>query len=437
MKFYGREEELRLLDEIRKISENGSQFTMVTGRRRIGKTALITKSIECTRSVYLFVSRVNQPLLCQDMVAAVREAGIEILGNPDKVSDILRALMLHSRSEHITVVIDEFQDLEYVDKTIFNDIQDVWDRYKDDSSISLIVSGSVHSMMSRIFENEKEPLFGRLTSKIILRPLPIKIMEEVLRDHNLEYTSEDMLTFYMLTGGVPLYMENLMDSGAFTSGAMISTAISARSVFLMDGKDILISEFGKDYRTYFSIMQLISSGKERRSEMESVLGMELGPYLKRLDEEYGFIRQISPIFSKPDSRNSRWVITDMYLRFYFRFIRPGSGLIESGRYDLLRRSVEHDLPDFQGRTLENLFRRRISEEDTYTQIGGYWNRKGDVEIDIVVLDEIDRKARLIEVKRNPQKLNMGELRRKGESIAHELEGYDVSYEGLSLQDVRR
>ena len=92
---------------------------------------------------------------------------------------------------------------------------------------------------------------------------------------------------------------------------------------------------------------------------------------------------------------------------------------------------------YEGRALEDFFRRRISEEDDYTEVGGYWNRKGDVEIDIVVVDDIERKARLIEVKRNRNELDMKGLKSKGIRISHELEGYDVSYEGLSTEDVRR
>ena len=99
--------------------------------------------------------------------------------------------------------------------------------------------------------------------------------------------------------------------------------------------------------------------------------------------------------------------------------------------------MKAELPDYEGRALEDFFRRRISEEDTYTEVGGYWNRKGDVEIDIVVVDDIERKVRLIEVKRNQKKLNIKGLESKGAIIRQELEGYDVSYEGLSSEDVRR
>ena len=437
MEFYGRDDELMQLKRIHESSVSASRFTVITGRRRIGKTSLVLKSVQGMRHVYLFVSRVSQKLLCEDMQRAMEEEGIEIPGRIERFGDLLKALMIRSREESLVLIIDEFQDFEYVDKTIFQDIQNVWDRYKGESRISLVVCGSAHSMMVRIFENDKEPLFGRPTDKIVLNPLPIKVMEKVLEDHDGSYTSQDLLTFYMLTGGVPKYMEVLIDSGAFDSETMLKKATSAGSIFLTDGKDLLVTEFGKEYRTYASILQLLSSGKEKRSEIEDVLRTEAGAYLKRMEDELGLVRQVSPVFSEPGSRNIKWKVSDPYLKFYFRFVRPSTGYVESGRYDLLLRSVKAGLSDYEGRALEDFFRRRISEEDTYTEVGGYWNRKGDVEIDIVVVDDIERKVRLIEVKRNQKKLNIKGLESKGAMIRHELEGYDVSYEGLSSEDVRR
>ena len=232
-------------------------------------------------------------------------------------------------------------------------------------------------------------------------------------------------------------MESLIDNGAFTSKSMLDCVFSVGSIFLSDGKDMLVTEFGKEYRTYSSIMQVISSGKERRSEIEGVLGTEAGAYLKRLEEECSLLKHASPVFARPDGRNTKWLISDMYLKFYFRFIRPSSSYIESGRLDLARRYAENSLPDYEGRVLEDFFRRRMTEEDTYTQVGGYWNRRGDVEIDIVVVDDIANIIRFIEVKRNPKKLDTAVLAAKCERIGCDLDQYSVGYEGLSMDDVKR
>ena len=119
----------------------------------------------------------------------------------------------------------------------------------------------------------------------------------------------------------------------------------------------------------------------------------------------------------------------------FRYIQPNDSFVQAGRTDLLRRVVMDDLESYEGRVLEDLLTRRLAEEGTYTSLGGYWNRKGDVEIDIVVLDSISKRAELIEVKRNPAKLDMRDLERKAEILEPYLKGYDVTLRGMSMDDV--
>lgn len=435
MRFYGREEELRILDRIENESRASSRFTVVTGRRRIGKTSLILRSVENKPYIYLFITRSNEPVLCENMQRVLIEYGVEINGSIQRVADVLKTVMLKTRETPLTLILDEFQDLKYVDESIFSQIQEVWDRYKDSTRLNLIISGSVHSMMTKIFEDEKEPLFGRPTGKVVLRPLPIKLIRDILSEYNPAYGNRDLLTLYYLTGGIPLYVQLLMDAGAYDHKKMIERVSSPGSVFLSDGRDILITEFGRGYRTYFSIMELISAGKDRRSEIEDVLGIETGPYLERLKSEYGFVNNIVPVMSKSETKNTRWVVSDMYLRFYFRFIYPCMSYVESGRYDLLRRFIEQSIETYEGYALEDYFRTRIAEEDTYTSLGGQWNRKGDMEIDIVVIDAIEKFCRLIEVKRNPDKLDMSILRMKSDAFVKNLKGYEVRYEGLSMDDV--
>ena len=308
------------------------------------------------------------------------------------------------------------------------------DQYKSKTKIDFIASGSIYSMMMKIFENRKEPLFGRLTSKITLQPFAIRIIKEILSDYNPQYTPEDLLCFYMLTGGVPKYIDLLMEAGAIRKSKMLDMVASPNSPFIGEGKDLLVSEFGKEYGTYFSILQLIASGKTTQSEIDSVIGKNTGAYLVNLEREYSLITKNKPLFAKPESRKNRWSLNDNYLRFWFRFIFPNQSLIEMGKYDLLREIIDRDYDQYSGLILEKYFRAKISEEERITGIGSYWDNKGENEIDVLAINDLDKTAIVAEVKRNPQKIDMNVLQSKGRSIK-ELAKYKVEFQGLSLKNM--
>lgn len=436
MKFYNRTKELEMLARTLEQSKKSSCFTVMVGRRRIGKTSLLLESVKGQKYLYLFVSRKSEPLLCKHFQEdAAKALGLQIFGTITRFEDLFEQLLIYAIQEHYTLIIDEFQEFDNVNPSIFSDIQNLWDQYKDKTRINFIASGSIYSMMMKIFENRKEPLFGRLTSKIILQPFAISIIKEILNDYNPEYTPEDLLCLYMLAGGVPKYISLLMEAGAVTKDRMLDVVTNPDSPFISEGKDLLISEFGKEYGTYFSIMQLIASGKTTQSEIDSIIEKNTGAYLVNLEKEYSLIQRNRPMFSKPGSRKNRWTLNDNYLRFWFRFIIPNQSLIEMGKYELLREYVDKGYEQFSGSILEKYFRTKLADETRITGIGSYWDSKGENEIDLIALNDLDKTAIVAEVKRNPKKIDLKLLQSKTASIKKELSKYKVELKGFSMDDM--
>lgn len=436
MKFYNRVKELEILNRNLEQSKGNACFTVMVGRRRIGKTSLLLESVKGQKYLYLFVSRKSEALLCEQFQKdAAFALGIQIFGNITRFKDLFEQLLIFATKEHYTLIIDEFQEFESVNPSIFSDIQNLWDQYKDKVKINFIASGSIYSMMMRIFENRKEPLFGRLTSKITLQPFAVCVMKEILNEYNPQYTSEDLLCLYMLTGGVPKYIDLLMEAGATTKSKIVDRVTRPDSPFLGEGKDLLISEFGKEYGTYFSILQLIASGKTTQGEIDSIINKNTGAYLVNLEKEHSLITRNKPMFSKPESRKTRWTLNDNYLRFWFRFIFPNQSLVEMGKHDLLREYIEKNYEQYSGLILEKYFRAKIAEEERITAIGSYWDSKGENEIDLIALNELDKTAIVAEVKRNPKKIDMSLLQTKSGSIKKELATYKVELKGFSMDDM--
>ena len=436
MKFYNRKKEQEILLQNKIQSEKSACFTVMVGRRRIGKTSLLLESVRGQKYLYLFVARKNENLLCSQFQSdAEKMLGLKIFGTITQFRDLFEQLLIFATREHFTLIIDEFQEFESVNPAIFSDIQNLWDQYKDKARINFIACGSIYSLMMKIFENRKEPLFGRLSSKIILQPFAVSVTKDILREYNAKYSPEDLLCLYLLTGGVAKYIELLMDAGAVTHKKMLDMVTRADSPFIGEGKDLLISEFGKEYGTYFSILQLIASGKNRQSEIDSIIDKNTGAYLVNLEKEYSLIVRNKPMFSKPGSRRARWSLNDNYLRFWFRFIYPNQSLIEMGRFDLLREYIDKNYEQYSGLILEKYFREKISESVRVTEIGSYWDSKGENEIDIVALNDLDKTSIIAEVKRNAKKIDMVKLETKVKSIQKHLAKYKTDIIGLSMDNM--
>lgn len=436
MRFYNREEELEILEKNREQSANQSVMTTLIGRRRTGKTSLLLKSVEGTRHLYLYVSKDNEQMLCKKFQEqATATLGIQIFGQTSSFGELFEQLMRYGIDYNYTLIIDEFQNFLSINKSIPSSIQDVWDRYKDRARVNLILCGSIYSMMKRIFENGDEPLYGRRDSNMRLLPFSISTLKQILADHNPNYVAEDLLCLYMLTGGVAKYVALLMDAKATTKNKMLRCALAPDSPFLSEGTELLVSEFGRDYGTYFSILQLIAGGMTTQSEIDSIIGKNTGAYLNNLHVDYTFISKNTPILSKPGARNIKWQIDDPFLRFWFRFVYPYQGLIESNRTELLVQYVSDNYAQFTGRTLERLFHERMWQSGQYTRIGNWWDKKGEQEIDMVALNEFDKTCVIAEIKRNPKKLSLSNLETKAATLSSEIKEYSIKYQLLSLDDI--
>ncbi|MBU1728200.1 ATP-binding protein, partial [Patescibacteria group bacterium] len=306
MRFYNRESELNTLNEIKELSLNSSKMTVVIGRRRIGKTKLILKSAENDKSLYLFVARKDEKLLCNEFIhEAKSKLGIDVFGNFENFRDLFGFLLNTSINNPFTLIIDEFQEFNRINPSLFSDLQNLWDQNKEKTKLNLIFCGSVYSMMKRIFENSKEPLFGRADEKIYLKPFNTNVLKQIFTDYSGGFNPKEFLAFYILTGGVPKYVEYFIDRKALSLNKMLNVILKENSLFLEEGKNILIEEFGKDYAVYFSILSLIASSKNSRSEIESILNKNTGGYLDKLENEYNIIKKIKPVFSKQGSRTQR------------------------------------------------------------------------------------------------------------------------------------
>jgi AAA+ ATPase superfamily predicted ATPase len=259
-----------------------------------------------------------------------------------------------------------------------------------------------------------------------------------MHDYYPNYSKDDLLALYSFTGGVAKYVQLLVEDHAFTVDAMIDSIISSDSVFINEGRAILVEEFGKDYDTYFSILSAIASGHTRRSEIESLIGKEIGGYLTRLEYDYGIIKKEIPLGAKSLTKNAVYTIYDNLFTFWFRFIFKYGHMLEIGAYEQLRTIIRRDYATFSGKMLERYFYAKAAESGKYTIMGRWWDRKGENEIDLIAANEIDKTAEIYEIKRQRRNINIANLDEKIKKMRPQVEslnGCHVEMRGLDMENM--
>ena len=436
MKFYGREKELEALRKIEKLSASYAQMTVVTGRRRIGKTTLVKHAYTQQPFVYLFVGRKSETMLCREFVEVIANTlGID-LGDFSSFGRLFAMLMQQSKDTHFTLVLDEFQNFRFVNEAVFSDMQNIWDAHKAESKMNLIVCGSVNTMMGKIFDDKKEPLYGRANNRLRLRPFSTTIMKEILGDFNPGFTHDDLLALYMTTGGVAKYVEEMLTHGATTKDAMLEQFISYGSYFIPEGKEMLSDEFGKNSGNYFSILNAIAEGRNTRGDIKSYTGVESGGFLDKLEKEYDLIYRYRPYLASDQSHNVKYGIKDSFLRFWFRFVQKYISAVEIGNTEYILKKMLADYETYSGKELELYMRQKYAETGLYNLVTNYWERDGRNEIDLIAVNDVERHLVIGEIKRQAQRLDMTLLREKAEKIVYkQRRRYSIEFVGLSMDDM--
>jgi len=436
MKFYGRKEELTALEnKYNQLEQHSSVMTVITGRRRVGKTVLAEKYARDKKHLYFFISKKSEKLLCEEFASIIKQnLSIPIIGELSRFSQIFNLLLEYSKSQKLVLIIDEFQEFHSINPSVYSEIQHLWDSYKETSKMHVIFIGSVYSLMVKIFQGSHEPLFGRADHILTLRPFTLRTLKNILIEYN-HYTPEILFGFFLFSGGIPRYIDIFIKNDVYSPREIMNFYCSVESPFLEEGKTILVEEFGKEYGTYFSILEMLSRGRTSRSEIESILEKDIGGYLERLVSVFNIVTKVRPVGSKITSRNQKYKITDNFLKFWFRFIYKNRTYVEQRSYNLLLEEIEKSYSTYSGPILESFFLQLFAEEKRYHLIGTYWERGNTNEIDLFAVDNNRKVVTIGEVKLNKNKINLSVLKEKSVNILQKYKGYKVEYLALSFEDI--
>ncbi|MCD6373086.1 MAG: ATP-binding protein [Thermococcus sp.] len=419
--FVNRKDELGFLDSL--YSSGKKEVLILYGRRRVGKTELVKRFIGGKNAVYFLADRDG----LESNARRFYRNATEVLDLPKvEVGDFREAfeLLKLKAPERLVVVIDEFSYLLLTDKNTSAVFQHVVDEILDDRFF-LILSGSIIGLMEGLMEYGN-PLYGRRTGQLKLKPLNFFHVREYFKNSPIE----TVVNIYSVTGGVPMYFR--LFEGKNFEEELLKVAFSPTSILYEEPEFILREELG-DVHRYYLILEAIALGRHRVSEIANFAGIEakdMPKYLRTLTS-LELVRREVPVTEPERSKKARYYLNDNFFAFWFRFVKPNRGKIELGTFEMDWDAFN----TYVGRAFEGIARQFLIELNhvgqlpfKFTKIGRWW-RRGE-EIDLVALNEHERKALFVEVKWNDLSEReargiLRDLERKAELVG--LEGWEKGY----------
>lgn len=389
--FTGRKYELEDLNNLYKSDK--FEFAVVYGRRRVGKTTLLSKFCEDKEAVFYVAEEHNDKGCLRNFSKTVlNHFGME--GFMPEFQDWEMAFKYIGKAameKRIVLVIDEFPYMAFANKSIPSILQNLIDHYLKDTKLFLIVCGSSMSFMEKEVLSYKSPLFGRKTAQFKIEPFDFFVASEFFKD----YSMEEKVACYGVLGGIPQYLEKFSDKIRVEENIK-GSFLNKNSYFYDEPRNLLKQEL-REPIFYNSIIEAIAKGASKLNEISTKVGENTDKCSKYINNliDLGIIKKEIPQGEKITSRKTLYSIDHSMFRFWYRFVFGNIELIEQRKIDYLySKDIEPFLSDFLGATFEEIaiqYMRKINGTEklpfVFSSIGRWWGnnpiKKREEEIDIV------------------------------------------------------
>ncbi len=396
MKFIGRKNELNRLDRITKREE--LTFTLIYGRRRVGKSELVKQVLKnCdVKSIYYECKQVTEENNAVSLGKIVSECfDLPKLGY-SSIESILEYIFELSKREHIILVLDEYPYLKESVSGMDSILQSLIDKYRDDSRLSIIILGSYVDVMKSLLLHAN-PLYGRVDLTIDLKQMDYY-------ESSLFYpafSEEDKVRIYSVFGGIPYYnrliddsisvQENIIDLIASPDARLeneVSMYLKAEISKITNANEVF-EALAKGYSKFTDIFDQshVSSSPTLAAVLEKLIKMEV-------------ITKIAPINDRTNKKKAGYYISDNLSLFYYRYIfRYSSQLRIMDSEIFYKKYIEKDFEAnyvphiFEDICKQYLIRKNVAGqiEPVIEEIGKYYydnpSQHTNGEFDVVTKDE--------------------------------------------------
>lgn len=340
-KFFGRQQELAKLDDLLKLSK--SSLAVITGRRRIGKSRLVSEFCKGKKH-YIFeglapgakITNEHERLNFADQL----QYQLKIpRPNTENWSNLLRVLADHTTKQQCIILLDEINWLGHNDPTFLDVFKQVWDQaFSHNPKLIIILSGSISSWIHRNILSDTKFL-GRISLSLTLKELPLSTCDLFWGRKRQRLSAHEKLKILSMTGGVPRYLEEIIPSESAEQN-MLRLAFQPEGLLFREFDQLFSDLYSQRNNTYQSIVKTLLYQSKEPSEIIQDLGkIRSGTFSQYFDELVKtsiLVRDDSwSLHSTKISRLHKYRIADNYVRFYLQFIYPLKNQILRGHFTKL------------------------------------------------------------------------------------------------------
>lgn len=312
LRFTNRTDELR---ELATMAQAGG-LLVVFGRRRVGKTRLLTHWLKPQNGLY---SQAIEAAPGIQIEQVMRDIGASLKTNlvPKNWSEFLELLGLETGRR--IVCLDEFPYLVASDPSLPSVIQR-WLDHQRPQQFTLILSGSSASAMNHCFLNRAAPLYQRARKLLHVEPMSYWAFCEAC---GIKSDAMESFTRFALVGGIPKYWEFVEPRA--TALDLAEALFFGRSAFLEDEPGRILRDENVSGLTALSVLEAVGRGAEKTSEIAARLGTaqtNLSRTFQQLLDASVLTREIPFGESMRSTKKTRYRIQDPALRFWFQVYSP-------------------------------------------------------------------------------------------------------------------
>lgn len=411
--FIGREHELNTLNKL--YNSDKFEFAVIYGRRRVGKTALISEFTKDKDTIFFTGVETNAKQNLDNFSRCIMEynTGIASGASFNSFQMAFEYVFELAKTKRIVLVIDEYPYVARASKSLASTLQLLIDKNKDASKLFLILCGSSMSYMEDHVLAYKAPLYGRRTAQFKINPF--EFLEACRYFEN--FSDEDKALAYGIVGGTPQYLMQLDDKLSI-EGNIKNTHLNPSSSIFEEPTNLLKHEV-REPAIYNAVITAIATGSSKMNEISNKIDEDTSvcaTYIKNLIT-LGIVKKESP-YGKKSTRKTIYSIEDNMFHFWYRFVPENTSIISRGAVDLAYSRIAPELSSYMGSVFEDICKQYLWKlllegkcAVNFTDLGRWWGAnpktKSQEEIDIMGTDKDT--ALFAECKWTNEKVDLGVL----------------------------